>query len=507
MLSHKVNGDKILHTRRTNPGFLSDNEAARARRQTQDFVRSITGNIQHTKPVNSSQSSHPTITKQTRNPVSDGKFWGSSKGKIVQAIVFKRAYTRSAIIKCTLLKEGDFEQALRELSQAKLLEQKEGGKLWVTRQLYWRCKNFCHEPQEMALDVSQIAPNQKEVQKGKPSDNHITREHFLQEFFGFFGRDMGNPERHFTDNPSDLRPFIEECAKKRLPAFISVQPERNKAQPMGIEKVFFDFDYCKNSEILTEAETQKRKTALKEELKWFLTKLDSLNIKPLIIKTRRGYHIHIFCDSVYEINEKTDFWKQVYKQLQLQLLQDHDYKFIDYVVIGDINRMCRIPLSIHEKSRIECIVVDRQLAPDKIRSIEYFKLYGLKQKDILLAMEKARGIETFKQKQIRHIKRSALESSTGIRPCFTKAMNSGEMCHLQRLALLKEAYFLGFRSRESIIDLFRCFNDFNESITEYQVTWFLTNWAVKDETRAYSCRTIQRYGWCLGEECPRFKKN
>jgi DNA primase large subunit len=59
------------------------------------------------------------------------------------------------------------------------------------------------------------------------------------------------------------------------------------------------------------------------------------------------------------------------------------------------------------------------------------------------------------------------------------------MYHQQRLALLKEAYSLGFHSPESIIDLFRCFNDFDYSITSYQVNWFIANWVEKDEIRPY----------------------
>jgi hypothetical protein len=100
-------------------------------------------------------------------------------------------------------------------------------------------------------------------------DNHITKEQFLLEFFGSFGRDLGNPERWFTDNPTDVFPFIEECAENKLPSFMSVHPEKDKAQPLGIEKVFFDFDYCKNSETLAEAEIQKRKAELREEVKIF----------------------------------------------------------------------------------------------------------------------------------------------------------------------------------------------------------------------------------------------
>ena len=169
--------------------------------------------------------------------------------------------------------------------------------------------------------------------------------------------------------------------------------------------------------------------------------------------------------------------------------------------------MCRIPFSIHEKSGEECAVVDSQLEEDKVRSVEYFKLYGLKQKDILSAMDKAREFrKALKEKRLKYVaKNMSFESSDGIRPCFVKALNSGEMCHQQRPALLQEAYSLGFHSPESIIDLFRCLNDFDDSITRYQVNWFFTNKVEKDEIRPYSCRTIRRYGWCLGEECPRLR--
>jgi hypothetical protein len=339
-------------------------------------------------------------------------------------------------------------------------------------------------------------------------ENHITKEQFLLEFFGSFGRDLGNPERWFTDNPNDVFSFIEKCAQNRAPAFISVQPEKDKAQPLGIEKVFFDFDYCKKSDLLTDAETQQRKSELRDEVRYFLKQLSCLKIKPLVIRTRRGYHVHVFFDSVYEINKEFEFWRQVYRQLQLALLQDHDYRFIDYVVVGDINRMCRIPFSIHEKSGEECTVVGSQLENDKVRSVEYFKLYGLKQKDIMSAMDKAREFrKAIEEKRINYVPKTFFfESVDGIRPCFVKALNSGEMCHQQRLALLQEAYSLGFHNPESIIDLFRCLNDFDDLITRYQVNWFFTNKVEKAVVRPYSCRTIRKYGWCLGGECPILKK-
>jgi DNA primase large subunit len=108
------------------------------------------------------------------------------------------------------------------------------------------------------------------------------------------------------------------------------------------------------------------------------------------------------------------------------------------------------------------------------------------------------------KKGFKYVERNlTFENSEGIRPCFVKALNSGEMSHQERLALLQEAYSLGFHSPASIIDLFKCLNDFDDSITHYQVNWFFTNKVDRDEIRPYSCPTIRRYGWCLSEECPR----
>jgi hypothetical protein len=71
---------------------------------------------------------------------------------------------------------------------------------------------------------------------------YIGKPHFKRtvsfRVFGSFGRDLGNPERWFTDNPNDIFSFIEECSENKAPAFISVQPEKDKAQPLGIEKIF-----------------------------------------------------------------------------------------------------------------------------------------------------------------------------------------------------------------------------------------------------------------------------
>lgn len=340
------------------------------------------------------------------------------------------------------------------------------------------------------------------------SDNHISKEELWSEFFGNFGRDLGNPQRWFTDNPSDIYRFIEDCTINKLPAFISVQPKKDKNTIQGIEKLFFDFDYSATVDANTEAEKARLYEDMEEEVKFFLNHLDELNIKPLVVKTCKGFHVYVFLDLVYSIgNGDNKLLKEVYKQLQMALLEGHDYRYIDWHVVGDINRLSRIPLSIHQKTGQECNIVDNHLRPDKIRSLEFFRLYGLKEADIKEIIKRI----VKNKKPIDNTPKDYPTNVNGsfkkIRPCFKRAMGAGEMCHEQRLALLLEIYSLGNQDLDNIVEYFRCFNDFSEEETSKQVQWFLNNEVQKGFTRPYKCATIQSKGWCLGEQCSYMKNN
>jgi hypothetical protein len=131
-----------LVTRQTTPGFLSNNEAAKERKRTEDFVRSLTGTNQ---PETSNLLPWSTRTNEANGFVPTAKFWSSWKGRIVQAIVLSQAYTRDQALKVTTLKEEDYDLALKELLQLNLVKEKDSGNLWVTRELYWRCRNYFKE--------------------------------------------------------------------------------------------------------------------------------------------------------------------------------------------------------------------------------------------------------------------------------------------------------------------------------------------------------------------------
>ena len=91
-------------------------------------------------------------TDEASSFVVDPRFWASWKGRIIRAIVLNGVNTSDEILKITKLREGEFEQALKELFQAKLLEEREKDKFWVNRELYGKCWRFFGELQETLID-------------------------------------------------------------------------------------------------------------------------------------------------------------------------------------------------------------------------------------------------------------------------------------------------------------------------------------------------------------------
>lgn len=354
--------------------------------------------------------------------------------------------------------------------------------------------------------------------------DHITEEEFLIEFFGNFGRELADPAQHYTDNPQDIFPFIEKCANEKNPAFYSVQPRSAHGVVYGLEKLFFEFDWAHENEELSPWELRFRKKEMPEEAKKFINLIiDDFKLRPLVIKSRRGHHVYIYFDMVYQISKSESFWKVVYRVLQEQFLNHYvtkykePMKYCDSSTFGDIKRLGRIPLSIHQKSGEKCIVVDADLKPDKLRSIAFYRLYGLKLRDLKMAvnrtteqLEKKAKIMK-KRQENRRESRETFHGFVGeIRPCFKKCMEKGEMCHQQRLALEHEAYWSKdeCKTREGMIEFFRCFKDFDgdnpaKSDCRYQVNWWFDN--EKFHVHPWRCSTIQEFGWCLYEECPIFR--
>jgi hypothetical protein len=366
---------------------------------------------------------------------------------------------------------------------------------------------------------------------------------FLLEFFGDFGRILGNPDatkknketvaRYYTDNPNDIFKCIEYGEVNKLPAFISVQPFISFRQVKGIEKLFFDFDTHEKSEEkeLTEEELERRKKAIEQEVINFAFLLEEgkisivrhRKIHPLILKTRKGFHVYIYFDKVYGDGKSTAFMKEVYAVIMEKIIEDYEkfYKkpieYLDTDVTKDIHRFGRVPFSIHEKSGRKVVLMkyfinQLKLEEDVIHPVSAFRDYSLKEEDMIEAYHIAENRIGKKEKRIKKAQAEAKvnwENKHGyvgkIRPCFQKAFEAGKNPpHEQRLAMLREAWYADIKDIEGLINLYRNLYDFREEMTRYQCQYFIDNegWRVPPD----KCETMQKKGWCIYGECERYRR-
>jgi len=61
------------------------------------------------------------------------------------------------------------------------------------------------------------------------------------------------------------------------------------------------------------------------------------------------------------------------------------------------------------------------------------------------------------------------------------------MCHEQRLALRNELYWAGYKTEDELVEVFKCFNDYDEKYTRYQISYFLKHKVYPP----WNCRTLQ----------------
>ena len=375
----------------------------------------------------------------------------------------------------------------------------------------------------------------------------MTLEKFWMDWFGPFGRELGTKKkfahREWTDNPQDLINFVKMCAEEHndedfcLPCWISSQPmrliktiekngfKRRVGKACAIEKLYFDFDddtkYCEKCKkyikktAFTKFQTKKgtfcpkcgiecfekpRLDVIGEEVKRFVSHIQE-NV--MIVGTRKGYHVYIFLCQIFPFEDKNfEFAKKVYRSLQ-ERYTSGTYEFMDGRVLGDLNRFARLPFTPHEKSGEICRVLDRNLNPTKVRNIEEYRTYGIRESIVEKTIKAIRNRiqeENIKSDlEIKELEEKYSNNGNGyqgtIRPCFQERMDVGYMSHGQRLAWLSEIYYAGYNTPTKMLELCKCFNEFKEGLSIQQINDFFSH--KRWEWKPYRCSTIKSKGWCL----------
>ena len=376
---------------------------------------------------------------------------------------------------------------------------------------------------------------------------------FWIEWFGLFGRELGTnrePHRVFTDNPDDLINHIEKCSNEIRPVWITVQPMREYQQPMAIEKLFFDFDddskYCSKCNTYIKKDNLVKETIdnvkrgglcpnckseciekprielIAQEVLRFLAGVEKICKAqkekfiptPFVVKTYKGYHVYFFLTEIFQFNPNLkEEVEELYELMQKMIIdQISNYEFLDTHLIGGLTKFARVPLTYHEKSGELCEILSSELKPTKVRSLEYYRTYGIPTSFVKRAIEilKKRRAKEYREKQakikefekeVKNGNGDGVEFGHGIRPCFKARMERGEANHAMRLAWLSEIYYSGYNTPEKMLELCRqTWSDFREKTSITQIEDYFKH--ERFLYHPYKCATIRSKGWCIGtDEC------
>ena len=328
---------------------------------------------------------------------------------------------------------------------------------------------------------------------------------FYREWFGMHGgrevfhKDRGT--RMFIDSWLALPPYIEKCCVNRLPAYMSVQPYRGRDVPLGIEKVFFEFDCEKD----VEKAWRDARTLCNAIVRFY-------DAVPFIkFSGRRGFHVDVFLKEIVAFNptpHTIKLVKEVYARLQQKILAGLELPTLDKQVLGDIKRLERIPYTLHEESGKPCqpVSLKGELIPPEDCDIEYYRKNGLSPSLLQEVLHEVRVEEKWRSLFEGSLKKHSQKNkgSGKIRPCIEAALRhplNGEGGHMMRLAVACEFLNKGYTVGE-VVELFRNQPDFNPSKTRYYVED-----AKKKCYKPFKCETIRRLGYCLDEKCPLRARN
>jgi len=316
---------------------------------------------------------------------------------------------------------------------------------------------------------------------------------FLEEWFGIYaGRELGDPQRFFTDRYENLIDFVEKCKAEKKPCYMSVQPYFKRDWVYGLEKLFFDFDSKKDT-----SKAWKEAEAFAENL------IEYYKILPFItFSGAKGYHVYVFLKNTVAFpNHRAELVKKVYEMLQRKLLKGLNFETLDQSVIGDLKRLARIPYSTHEKTGKLChpLTLTHQFFDPK--SLEIYREHGL---DTSLIREVIKEITSREKIQRSRPARSKIHASNyKVRPCILEALKhplEDHGGHKMRLAIAIEFLHKGLPV-DQIVDLFQNQADFNRERSRYYVED-----AKRKGYKPFRCSTIRKLGFCLGESCPFYGK-
>lgn len=181
-------------------------------------------------------------------------FWATWQGRIIRAIVLQRAFVVDRIFEYSRLDKQAFDKAYSELLIRKFIEEKEDGRVFVTKQIYKQCMGFFAEQQtELAKWVQEW---RKEHRIDPILCNNITHFYLVDKSLSQFSDSLIEHAQFdiFVTNPFVKRCFLSDTlmamSEKGVSVCLStrnVEPQqyKNELLAKGVKILYDDSIHAK----------------------------------------------------------------------------------------------------------------------------------------------------------------------------------------------------------------------------------------------------------------------
>lgn len=159
------------------------------------------------------------MTSETTQVVKP-RFWNCQKGRIIRAVVIDGIYTRDEIFTRTMLQQDQFERAVNELCNDKLLTEKYDGRFWInSREL---CKEYRTYFYQLKNKLVHCVNQWRHDEKVEPNLNHFYLEDIL--LYEFTKKLIENANMEiFVSNPFVKKCYVSKALKNMSKKGISVK--------------------------------------------------------------------------------------------------------------------------------------------------------------------------------------------------------------------------------------------------------------------------------------------
>jgi hypothetical protein len=280
--------------------------------------------------------------------------------------------------------------------------------------------------------------------------------------------------------------------------YVDLIKENNGRNPCGVE-VYSSYQKKKGiiDEIFVDIDNENGITEEMVELGKKIKKIFSCRV---YFSGKKGLHIHLDCIPVRLNNPKRCIRDFVKKWIVDKFNVD-----VDWAVIGDTSRLCRIVYTKHEKTGNYVIPLNKNDNRERLlrRAKNLFELESLKIEDNAWISKKLLELDNvnientvFATKANNKLK---LFGEEIVPYCIQKIKNEieglGEASHIARLHLASYYILLGYDDNE-IVEMFSKAKDFS-----YDKSLYMVKHIKQRGYWAYSCERLKSMGLCpLGED-------